>query len=86
MPVFVENPAQFSKQRLKSELTSRSVKLPAAQSEKRVYLEVYTKHAGTENTADFSSDEEEQVRDRNVSSPQHALWVAFGSFRPKTSN
>lgn len=69
MPVFVENPAQFSKQRLKSELISRSVKLPPAQSEKRVYLEVYMKHVGNENTADFSSDEDEQVRDRDVSSP-----------------
>lgn len=68
MPVFVENPAQFSKHRLKSELISHSVELPPAESEKQVYLEVYMKHVGNKNTADFSSDEEEQVQNGNVSS------------------
>ncbi|XP_053499704.1 LEM domain-containing protein 1 isoform X2 [Ictalurus furcatus] len=65
MPVFVENPAQFSKHRLKSELISHSVELPPAESEKQVYLEVYMKHVGNKNTADFSSDEEEQVQNGN---------------------
>ncbi|MCI4387453.1 hypothetical protein PGIGA_G00074390 [Pangasianodon gigas] len=65
MPVFVENPAQFSKQRLKSELISHSVDLPPADSAKQLYLEVYMKHVGNKNSADFSSDEEEQVQDGN---------------------
>ncbi|XP_060792885.1 LEM domain-containing protein 1 [Neoarius graeffei] len=62
MPLFVENPAQFSKQRLKSELISHNVELPPAESEKQAYLEVYMKHVGNKNSADFSSDEEEQVQ------------------------
>lgn len=68
MPEFVENPAQFSKQRLKSELISHRVELPPAESEKQVYLEAYMKHVRNKNTADFSSDEEEQVQNGNVSS------------------
>ncbi|XP_053096680.1 LEM domain-containing protein 1 isoform X6 [Pangasianodon hypophthalmus] len=65
MPVFVENPTQFSKQRLKSELISHSVEVPPADSAKQLYLEVYMKHVGNKNSADFSSDEEEQVQDGN---------------------
>lgn len=67
MPLFVENPSQFSKQRLKSELISHNVELPPAESEKPVYLEVYMKHVGNKNSADFSSDEEEQVQNGDVS-------------------
>lgn len=69
MPVFVENPAEFSKQRLRSELISHNVALPPPGSDKHVYLEVYMKHVANKNTADFSSDEEEEVRngDGNVS-------------------
>ncbi|KAG7323100.1 hypothetical protein KOW79_012802 [Hemibagrus wyckioides] len=62
MPVFVENPAEFSKQRLRSELISHNVALPPPGSDKHVYLEVYMKHVANKNTADFSSDEEEEVR------------------------
>ncbi|TSM04896.1 Lamina-associated polypeptide 2, isoforms beta/delta/epsilon/gamma [Bagarius yarrelli] len=62
MPVFVENPAQFSKQRLKSELICHNVKLPPAESDRQVYLQVYMKHVGDKNNADFSSDDEEQVQ------------------------
>ncbi|KAM9445900.1 LEM domain-containing protein 1 isoform 2-T2 [Clarias gariepinus] len=58
MPV-LKNAAQFSKRRLKSELIPRSVELPPAESEKKVYLEVYMKRVGNKNSADFSSDEEE---------------------------
>ncbi|XP_047662984.1 LEM domain-containing protein 1 isoform X2 [Tachysurus fulvidraco] len=65
MPVFVENPSQFSKQRLKSELISHNIELPPAGSDKQVYLEVYMKHMGDKNTTDFSSDEEENVRNGN---------------------
>ncbi|XP_060750002.1 LEM domain-containing protein 1 isoform X1 [Tachysurus vachellii] len=65
MPVFVENASQFSKQRLKSELISHNIELPPAGSDKQVYLEVYMKHMGDKNTTDFSSDEEENVRNGN---------------------
>lgn len=67
MPVFVENPSQFSKQRLKSELISHNIELPPAGSDKQVFLEVYMKHIGDKNTTDFSSDEEENVQNGNVS-------------------
>ncbi|GAA6111021.1 LEM domain-containing protein 1 isoform X1 [Tachysurus ichikawai] len=65
MPVFVENPSQFSKQRLKSELISHNIELPPAGSDKQVFLEVYMKHIGDKNTTDFSSDEEENVQNGN---------------------
>ncbi|XP_041702503.1 lamina-associated polypeptide 2, isoforms beta/delta/epsilon/gamma isoform X8 [Coregonus clupeaformis] len=58
MPVFVEDPAQFSKRRLKSELIAHNVKLPAVDSKKQVYVELYLKHIGQKSAADFSSDEE----------------------------
>ncbi|CAB1329843.1 unnamed protein product [Coregonus sp. 'balchen'] len=58
MPVFVEDPAQFSKRRLKSELIAHNVKLPAVDSNKQVYVELYLKHIGQKSAADFSSDEE----------------------------
>ncbi|KAG9339735.1 hypothetical protein JZ751_023382 [Albula glossodonta] len=63
MPVFVEDPAQFSKQRLKSELVANNVALPAGESKKHVYLELYMKHVSTKRAPDFSSDEEDQVQD-----------------------
>uniref|UniRef100_A0A4W5LN29 LEM domain containing 1 n=1 Tax=Hucho hucho TaxID=62062 RepID=A0A4W5LN29_9TELE len=61
MPVFVEDPAQFSKPRLKSELIAHNVTLPAVESKKHVYVELYLKHIGQKNAADFSSDEEDVV-------------------------
>ncbi|XP_010873804.2 LEM domain-containing protein 1 isoform X5 [Esox lucius] len=59
MPVFVEDPAQFSKPRLKSELIAHNVTLPAAESKKHVYMELYSKCIGLKSAADFSSDEED---------------------------
>ncbi|KAJ8377698.1 hypothetical protein AAFF_G00254790 [Aldrovandia affinis] len=69
MPVFVEDPAQFSKQRLKSALVAHNVDLPAGESKKRVYLELYLKHVSTKRAADFSSDEEEQVTENHAEEP-----------------
>ncbi len=58
MPVFVEDPAFFSKERLKSELIAHNVDLPPPESKKHAYVELYLKHVRT-NSTDFSSDEEE---------------------------
>ncbi|KAK6472071.1 lamina-associated polypeptide 2 [Huso huso] len=58
MPVFVEDPALFSKERLKSELIANDVALPLSEK-KEVYLQLYLKHVTNQNVADFSSDEEE---------------------------
>ncbi|XP_046896859.1 LEM domain-containing protein 1 isoform X3 [Hypomesus transpacificus] len=64
MPVFVEDPAQFSKQRLKSELVANNITLPDAESKKQVYLDLYFTHIGQKRAADFSSDEDDdQVQD-----------------------
>ncbi|XP_035378439.1 LEM domain-containing protein 1 [Electrophorus electricus] len=62
MPVFAEDPGQFSKQRLRSELISHNVELPSRESKKQVYVELYMKHVGNEFTADFSSDDEDQIQ------------------------
>ncbi|MBN3286924.1 LAP2B protein, partial [Polyodon spathula] len=59
MPVFLEDPALFSKERLKSELIANNVALPLSESKKEVYLQLYLKHVTNQNVADFSSDEEE---------------------------
>ncbi|XP_039508448.1 LEM domain-containing protein 1 isoform X3 [Pimephales promelas] len=58
MPVFVEDPAHFSKERLKSALIAHNVDLPPPDSKKHAYVELYLKHVKT-NSTDFSSDEEE---------------------------
>ncbi|XP_018529983.1 LEM domain-containing protein 1 isoform X3 [Lates calcarifer] len=63
MPVFVEDPAHFSKSRLKSDLVAHNVSLPPAASKKEVYVELHLKHIDQKNAADFSSDEEDQVQD-----------------------
>lgn len=63
MPLFKEDPAHFSKSRLKSGLVAHNVALPPANSKKEVYVELYLKHIARKNAADFSSDEE----DRDVS-------------------
>lgn len=60
MPVFSEDPSQFSKERLKSELIAHNVALPPTDSKKQEYLELYLKNVDTKNAADFSSDEEEE--------------------------
>ncbi|KAM7405061.1 hypothetical protein PAMP_012349 [Pampus punctatissimus] len=63
MPVFVEDPAQFSKSRLKSDLIAHNVALPPSKCKKEVYVDLYMKHVDQKNAADFSSDEEDQVQD-----------------------
>lgn len=69
MPVFVEDPAQFSKLRLKSELIAHNITLPVAESKKQVYVGLYLKHVAQKSAADFSSEEEDdgQVQDVGVS-------------------
>ncbi|KAJ8257790.1 hypothetical protein GJAV_G00189710 [Gymnothorax javanicus] len=69
MPVFVEDPAQFSKQRLKLELVANNVVLPPGEKKKRVYLDLYMKHVFQKSAADFSSDEEDQVYGNDVEDP-----------------
>ncbi|XP_023649274.2 LEM domain-containing protein 1 isoform X11 [Paramormyrops kingsleyae] len=59
MPSFVEDPAQLSKRRLRSELAAHSVPLPAADSGKEAYVELYRRHVAARSGADFSSDEDE---------------------------
>lgn len=66
MPVFVEDPSQFSKERLKSELIAHNVDLPPPESKKHAYVELYLKHVTT-NSTDFSSDEEEDHLNASVS-------------------
>lgn len=60
MPVFLEDPSHFSKERLKSELIAHNVALPSTDSKKKEYLELYLRNVSTKNAADFSSDEEEE--------------------------
>ncbi|XP_066529212.1 LEM domain-containing protein 1 isoform X5 [Hoplias malabaricus] len=62
MPVFVEDPSQFSKQRLKLALISHNVELPPEESKKQVYMDLYMKHIWNQSNADFSSDEEDQTQ------------------------
>ncbi|XP_077943839.1 LEM domain-containing protein 1 isoform X11 [Gasterosteus aculeatus] len=62
MSLFSENPAHFSKSRLKSDLVAHNVALPPAKSRKHVYVELHLKHIQRKNAAEFSSDEEDQVQ------------------------
>ncbi|CAK6963901.1 LEM domain-containing protein 1 [Scomber scombrus] len=63
MPVFVEDPAHFSKSRLKSDLIAHNVALPPSKSKKEAYVELHMKHVDQKHAADFSSDEEDQVQE-----------------------
>lgn len=78
MPVFVEDPSQLSKARLKSDLIAHNVALPPAKSKKEVYVELHTRHVDQKNGADFSSDEEqdqgeddEEPKDAEALDPSH---------------
>lgn len=62
-----ENPANFSKSRLKSDLIAHNVSLPPAKSKKEVYLELHLKHIRQKTATDSFSDEEDQVQDMPVS-------------------
>ncbi|XP_018922535.2 lamina-associated polypeptide 2, isoforms beta/gamma-like isoform X2 [Cyprinus carpio] len=77
MPVFVEDPAQFSKDRLKSELIAHNVDLPPPESKKHAYVELYLKHVRTNNT-DFSSDEEEDHLSGSAKKEEAAEMVDLG--------
>ncbi|XP_040915795.1 LEM domain-containing protein 1 [Toxotes jaculatrix] len=72
MPVFVEDPAHLSISRLKSDLVAHNVELPPAKSRKEVYVELHLKHIHQKNAADFSSDEEDEVRDVAGENPEDA--------------
>ncbi|XP_037336533.2 LEM domain-containing protein 1 isoform X8 [Pungitius pungitius] len=61
MSLSSENPAHFSKSRLKSDLVAHNVALPPAKSRKEVYVELHLKHIQRKNAAEFSSDEEDRV-------------------------
>ncbi|XP_048033637.1 LEM domain-containing protein 1 isoform X1 [Megalobrama amblycephala] len=74
MPVFVEDPSQFSKERLKSELIAHNVDLPPPESKKHAYVELYLKHVRTNGT-DFSSDEEEDHFNANAEKEEAADMV-----------
>lgn len=63
----MQNPARFSIERLKSELISHRVKLPPLGSERDVYMKLYKKHVEQKTSPDFSSDDEDQVYNGNVS-------------------
>lgn len=67
MPRFVEDSARLSKSRLKSDLVAHSVALPPGKSKKEVYAALHAKHVDQKVSADFSSDEEDQVEDVAVS-------------------
>ncbi|XP_031701291.1 LEM domain-containing protein 1 isoform X2 [Anarrhichthys ocellatus] len=62
MSLFSEDPAHLSKARLKLDLVAHNVALPPAKSKKEIYVELHLKHINQKNSADFSSDEEDQVR------------------------
>lgn len=67
MPVFQEDPTQFSKLELKSALISHNVELPPGESKKEVYVDLYMKHVWDKSNADFSSDDEDQAQNGTVS-------------------
>ncbi|XP_062283115.1 LEM domain-containing protein 1 [Scomber scombrus] len=69
MPVFVEDPAHFSKSRLKSDLIAHNVALPPSKSKKEAYVELHMKHVDQKHAADFSSDEEDQVQEEEEEDP-----------------
>ncbi|XP_056304849.1 LEM domain-containing protein 1 [Danio aesculapii] len=77
MPVFVEDPDQFSKERLKSELIAHNVDLPPPESKKHAYVELYLKHVKT-NSTDFSSDEEEDHLNGSAEKEEAAEMVDLG--------
>ncbi|XP_042348258.1 LEM domain-containing protein 1 isoform X2 [Plectropomus leopardus] len=66
MSLFVEDPANLSKSRLKSDLVAHNVALPPAKSKKEVYVKLHLKHIDRTNAADFSSDEEGDHQEQDV--------------------
>ncbi|KAG5282771.1 hypothetical protein AALO_G00059770 [Alosa alosa] len=82
MPVFLEDPSQFSKERLKSELIAHNIALPPGESKKQEYLELYLKNVDAKNAADFSSDEEEdqpaQVDGQEQRPEEPDMWDLTG--------
>ncbi|KAK5895031.1 hypothetical protein CesoFtcFv8_011659 [Champsocephalus esox] len=63
MSLFMENPAHFSKSRLKSDLVAHNVVLPPTKSRKEIYVDLHSKHIAQKNAGDFSSDDEDQEKD-----------------------
>ncbi|RVE70911.1 hypothetical protein OJAV_G00068560 [Oryzias javanicus] len=77
---FVEEPAHLSKARLKSDLVAHNVALPPAASKKEVYVELHLRNIDQKNTADFSSDDEEQTH-REAESPSETETQCFENGR-----
>ncbi|XP_010780818.1 LEM domain-containing protein 1 isoform X3 [Notothenia coriiceps] len=63
MSLFMEDPAHFSKSRLKSDLVAHNVVLPPTKSRKEIYVDLHLKHIAQKNAGDFSSDDEDQEQD-----------------------
>ncbi|KAI4824202.1 hypothetical protein KUCAC02_012731 [Chaenocephalus aceratus] len=63
MSLFIEDPAHFSKSRLKSDLVAHNVVLPPTKSRKEIYVDLHSKHIAQKNAGDFSSDDEDQEKD-----------------------
>ncbi|KAJ4934729.1 hypothetical protein JOQ06_007512 [Pogonophryne albipinna] len=63
MSLFMEDPAHFSKSRLKSDLVAHNVVLPPTKSRKEIYVDLHLKHIAQKNAGDFSSDDEDQEKD-----------------------
>ncbi|KAL3064641.1 hypothetical protein OYC64_000813 [Pagothenia borchgrevinki] len=63
MSLFMEDPAHFSKSRLKLDLVAHNVVLPPTKSRKEIYVDLYLKHIAQKNAGDFSSDDEDQEQD-----------------------
>nr|XP_033943526.1 LEM domain-containing protein 1 isoform X2 [Pseudochaenichthys georgianus] len=63
MSLFMEDPAHFSKSRLKSDLVAHNVVLPPTKSRKEIYVDLHSKHIAQKNAGDFSSDDEDQEKD-----------------------
>ncbi|XP_016104060.1 lamina-associated polypeptide 2, isoforms beta/delta/epsilon/gamma-like isoform X1 [Sinocyclocheilus grahami] len=73
MPVFVEDPAEFSKDKL----IAHNVDLPPPESKKHAYVELYRKYVRT-NSTDFSSDEEEDHLSGSAKKEEAAEMVDLG--------
>ncbi|XP_069094649.1 LEM domain-containing protein 1 isoform X2 [Pleurodeles waltl] len=60
MPLYLEDPAHFTKEKLRDQLIAHHVPLPEGDQKKDVYLQMYLKYVPLKQRAiDFSSDEDE---------------------------
>ncbi|XP_029429243.1 LEM domain-containing protein 1 isoform X2 [Rhinatrema bivittatum] len=70
MPVFVEDPSQFTKAKLRHELISHNVPLPEVNQTREMYYQLYVKYIASaqRKAADFSSDEEDFTAESDIPS------------------